>query len=138
MTVGGSIGGSASSASTTSLWILRAIEVNRRARQAKTDRLDADKLLAMLIRHHAGERVWSVLREPSRKDEDARREHRELQRLAHERIAHTNRIGSIAGAAQPASRHRDRGGGTGPSGGTPIATGCRRCRVPSLSGSASA
>ena len=58
-----------------------SIEVNRRARQAKTDRLDADKLLAMLIRHHAGERVWSVLHEPSREDEDARREHRELQRL---------------------------------------------------------
>ena len=72
-----------------------SIEVNRRARQAKTDRLDADKLLAMLIRHHAGERVWSVLHEPSREDEDARREHRELQRLAHERIAHTNRIGSL-------------------------------------------
>ena len=72
-----------------------SIEVNRRARQAKTDRLEADKLLAMLIQHHAGERVWSVLREPSRDDEDARREHRELQRLAHERIAHTNRIGSL-------------------------------------------
>ena len=72
-----------------------SIEVNRRARQAKTDRLDADKLLAMLVRHHAGERVWSVLHEPSREDEDARREHRELQRLMHERIAHTNRIGSL-------------------------------------------
>ena len=72
-----------------------SIEVDRRARQAKTDRLDADKLLAMLIRHHAGERVWSVLHEPSREDEDARREHRELQRLMHERIAHTNRISSL-------------------------------------------
>jgi transposase len=72
-----------------------SIELNRRARQAKTDRLDADKLLAMLIRHHAGERVWSVLHEPSREDEDARREHRELQRLMHERIAHTNRISSL-------------------------------------------
>ena len=51
-----------------------SIEVNRRARRAKTDRLDADKLLALLIRHHAGERVWSVLREPSVEDEDARRE----------------------------------------------------------------
>ena len=39
-----------------------SIEVNRRARRAKTDRLDGDKLLAMLIRYHAGERrVWSVL-----------------------------------------------------------------------------
>jgi len=33
-----------------------SIEVNRRARRAKTDRLDADKLLALLIRHHAGDR----------------------------------------------------------------------------------
>jgi len=72
-----------------------SIEVNRRARRAKTDRLDADKLLAMLVRHHRGERVWSVLREPSPGDEDARRAHRELQRLTHERIAHTNRISSL-------------------------------------------
>ena len=62
-----------------------SIEVNRRARRAKTDRLDADKLLAMLIRHHGGERVWSVLREPSPGDEDARRVHRELQRLMQDR-----------------------------------------------------
>ena len=34
-----------------------SIEVNRRARRAKTDRLDGDKLLAMLLRHHCGERV---------------------------------------------------------------------------------
>jgi transposase len=72
-----------------------SIEVNRRARRAKTDRLDADKLLAMLVRHHAGERLWSVLREPTPEDEDARRAHRELQRLTHERVAHTNRIGSL-------------------------------------------
>ena len=72
-----------------------SIEVNRRSRRAKTDRLDGDKLLAMLLRHHAGERVWSVLREPSAEDEDARRTHRELGRLVHERIAHTNRIRSL-------------------------------------------
>jgi len=36
-----------------------SIEVNRRARRAKTDRLDGDKLLAMLLRYAAGERrVW--------------------------------------------------------------------------------
>ncbi len=34
-----------------------SIEVNRRAGRAKTDRLDGDKLLAMLLRHRAGERV---------------------------------------------------------------------------------
>lgn len=72
-----------------------SIEVNRRARRAKTDRLDADKLMAMLIRHHRGERVWSVLHEPSEADDDGRRMHRELQRLTHERTAHTNRIGSL-------------------------------------------
>ena len=72
-----------------------SIEVNRRARRAKTDRLDADKLLAMLIRHHAGERVWGVLREPSPEAEDARREHRELERLTHERVGHANRIGAL-------------------------------------------
>ena len=72
-----------------------SIEVNRRARRAKTDRLDGDKLLAMLLRHRAGERVWSVLHEPTAQDEDARRMHRELERLTHERTAHTNRISSL-------------------------------------------
>jgi len=72
-----------------------SIEVNRHARRAKTDRLDGDKLLAMLLRHRAGERVWSVLHEPTPEDEDARRTHRELARLAQERTAHTNRIGSL-------------------------------------------
>jgi transposase len=72
-----------------------SIEVNRRARRAKTDRLDGDKLLVMLRRHHAGERVWSVVREPTPEQEDARRTHRELARLTQERTAHTNRIRSL-------------------------------------------
>jgi transposase len=73
-----------------------SIELNRRARQAKTDRLDGDKLLAMLLRWHAGERrVWSVLREPTEQQEDERRLHRERERLQRERTAHTNRIGSL-------------------------------------------
>ena len=73
-----------------------SIEVNRRAKRAKTDRLDADKLLALLLRYHRGERrVWSVLHEPTAQEEDARRTHREVARLMHERIAHTNRIGSL-------------------------------------------
>ena len=56
-----------------------SIEVNRRARRAKNDRLDGDKLLTMLQRWRAGEtRVWSVLREPSVEHEDARRVHREF------------------------------------------------------------
>src|SRR5712671_601466 len=70
-----------------------SIEVNRRARRAKTDRLDADKLLAMLLRSAGGERrVWSVVRVPTPEEEDARRAHRELGRLGQECTAHINRI----------------------------------------------
>lgn len=73
-----------------------SIEVNRRARRAKNDRLDGDKLLAMLLRWHAGERrLWSVLRTPTLCEEDARRVQRELDRLTSERTAHVNRIGSL-------------------------------------------
>jgi transposase len=73
-----------------------SIEVNRRRRRAKTDRLDAGKLLSMLVRDCTGERdVWQVLRVPTRAEEDARRTHRELERLAREHTAHTNRIGAL-------------------------------------------
>jgi transposase len=72
-----------------------SIEVNRHARRAKTDRIDGDKLLAMLLRHHRGERVWSVVHEPTPEDEDARRTHRELAQLTQERTSHMNRIRSL-------------------------------------------
>ena len=73
-----------------------SIEVNRRARRAKTDRLDSDKLLSMLMRYHAGEqRVWAVARIPTPEQEDERRVHRELGRLRQERTAHSNRIRSL-------------------------------------------
>jgi transposase len=70
-----------------------SIEVNRRQRRTKTDRLDAAKLLGLLLRYHSGERkVWSVVRVPSAGDEDARQLHRELQALKDERTEHINRI----------------------------------------------
>ena len=73
-----------------------SIEVNRRARRAKTDRLDARKLLAMLARYDGGERtVWRVVRVPTVEQEDARRVHRELDRLTKERTAHCTRIRSL-------------------------------------------
>jgi len=73
-----------------------SIEVNRRARRTKTDRLDGDKLLAMLLRYRAGERqVWSVVRVPTREQEDARRAHRERGRLGQECTAHINRIRAL-------------------------------------------
>jgi transposase len=72
-----------------------SIEVNRHARRAKSDRLDGDKLLQMLLRHRRGERVWSVVHEPSAQAEDERRVHRELQRLTQEHTAHSSRIRSL-------------------------------------------
>lgn len=69
-----------------------SIEVNRRSRRAKTDRLDAGKLVNMLIRHHAGERLWSVLRVPTPDEEDQRHLHRNLLRLKTDRTRQINRI----------------------------------------------
>ena len=55
-----------------------SIEVNRRARRAKTDRLDAGRLLALLRRWAAGEaRVWSVVHVPTPEAEAARQLTRE-------------------------------------------------------------
>lgn len=73
-----------------------SIEVNRRRRRAKTDRLDGGKLESMLRRYHAGEaKVWAVLRVPTVEQEDARRMSRELERLQGEATRHSNRIGSL-------------------------------------------
>jgi transposase len=76
-----------------------SIEVNRRQRRAKSDRLDAVKLVSMLIRWHNGEeRVWAVVRVPTVDDEDRRQLHRELIRLKAQRTEHSNRIkGLLAG-----------------------------------------
>jgi len=73
-----------------------SIEVNRRFRRAKSDRIDADKLLTMLIRYINGEqKLWSVLHIPTVEQEDVRRLDREIERLKKERTAHTNRIRSL-------------------------------------------
>jgi transposase len=76
-----------------------SIEVNRRQRRAKTDRLDVRKLLTMLLRHIAGERkVWSVVRVPSIEEEDRRQLHRELLTAKQDRTRVINRIkGLLAG-----------------------------------------
>jgi transposase len=73
-----------------------SIEVNRRARRTKTDRLDARKLLGLLYRYEHGEPGgWRVVRVPTRAEEDARRPHRELARLTKERTGHVNRIKAL-------------------------------------------
>jgi transposase len=70
-----------------------SIEVNRRKRRVKSDRLDAEKLVTMLVRYHAGEgKVWSVVHVPGVSDEDQRQLHRELEELKDEQTRHVNRI----------------------------------------------
>jgi len=70
-----------------------SIEVGRRKKHRKTDRLDLERLLNRLIRHHNGEaKVWSVVRVPSAEAEDNRQLHRELLSLKDERTRHINRI----------------------------------------------
>src|ERR1700694_2784314 len=76
-----------------------SIEVNRRQRRAKSDQLDARKLVSMLLRYHGGEtKVWSVVRVPGGAAEDDRQWHRDLEELKDERTGHSNRIkGLLAG-----------------------------------------
>ena len=70
-----------------------SIQVNRRGRRVKTDRVDVKMLLRTLIAWCRGERhLWSPLRIPSVDEEDLRRSHRERSRLVRERTAHINRI----------------------------------------------
>jgi transposase len=73
-----------------------SIEINRRKRRAKSDSLDATKLVEMLIRWHNGERkVWRVVSAPSAEDEDLRQLHRESMELKGERTSHVNRIKAL-------------------------------------------
>ncbi len=73
-----------------------SIEVNRRKRRAKTDRVDVKSLLRLLQRYVSGERaVMSVVRVPTLEEEDQRRLHRERDRLVKERGAHTTRIKAL-------------------------------------------
>jgi transposase len=70
-----------------------SLQVNRRGRPVKTDRVDVKVLLRTLIAWCRGERhVWSLVRIPSIDEEDLRRSHRERSRLVRERTAHINRI----------------------------------------------
>jgi len=70
-----------------------SMEARRKHRRPKTDRIDMEKMLRMLIRYHAGdEDVWSVIRIPSLGAEDRRQLHRERWALSGERNKHINRI----------------------------------------------
>lgn len=73
-----------------------SIEVPRRARRAKTDRLDGEKLLRLLLRHWGGEReMWHVVHVPTREVEDARHASRGLTTLQAERTRYRNRLHSL-------------------------------------------
>ena len=72
-----------------------SIEVNRRARRTKTDRIDALKLVMMLVRACSGEpRVFAEVRVPSAETEAARHRSRERTSLIQERTRLRNQIGS--------------------------------------------
>jgi transposase len=70
-----------------------SIAVSRRRRRAKTDRIDGEALLRVLLAFKRGEpRVCSMARAPTPPDEDRRRICRERKTLIVERIRHVNRI----------------------------------------------
>jgi transposase len=70
-----------------------SILVSRRARRAKTDRLDAEGLLRVLAAYVGGDsQICSMVRVPTPDEEDAKRPHREREHLVQERIRYQNRI----------------------------------------------
>lgn len=73
-----------------------SIEVNRRARRAKTDRLDVGKLLTLLLRWLGGERkAWSVVHVPSAEAEAQRQLTREIDTVREDRKRVRNRIQGV-------------------------------------------
>jgi len=70
-----------------------SVQVDRRKRRVKTDRLDLRQLTKMLVRWHLGEKdVWRVVTVPTVAEEDARQLHREIETLTAEQTSHGNRI----------------------------------------------
>ncbi len=73
-----------------------SVPVDRRARRAKSDGIDAELLLRTLLAWLRGEpRVCSMVPVPAEADEDARRGMREREELLAERVGFVNRIGAI-------------------------------------------
>ena len=85
-----------------------SIEVPRRKRRAKSDRLDAGKLLALLLRLERGEEAAKIVVVPSAEQEDERHQSRERTRISQDLTAATNRIKSLlrAQGAELAGRHK--------------------------------
>ena len=73
-----------------------SILVNRRARRAKTDRLDAEGMLRVLATWLGGDhQVCSMVRVPTPEQEDAKRPHREREHLVQERLRIENRMEAL-------------------------------------------
>ena len=74
-----------------------SIEVNRRSKQTKTDKVDAEKLVRLLMRIVLwGEsKVCAVVRVPTEEQEAQMRTGRERERLVKERVSHLVRIRSL-------------------------------------------
>src|SRR3954452_657641 len=89
-----------------------SVPVDRRARRAKSDGIDAELLLRTLLAWLRGEpRVCSMVPIPAEADEDARRCVRERVELVSERVGLVNRIGAVlatlgAGEYNPLRRDR--------------------------------
>jgi transposase len=88
-----------------------SIEVNRRARRAKSDRLDLSGLLNLLARYFQGDRrVWRVVRVPTVAEEDVRQLPRMMETLTQDRTRLINRIRALlatAGLAVPIQLQQD-------------------------------
>ncbi len=89
-----------------------SVPVDRRARRAKSDGIDAELLLRTLLAWLRGEpRVCSMVPIPAEDDEDARRCVREREELVAERVSLVNRVGAVlatlgAGDYNPLLRNR--------------------------------
>jgi transposase len=89
-----------------------SIATPRRYRRVKTDRVDGEVLLRVLMAYKRGEpRVCSMVRAPSPEDEDQRRIARERKALTVERVGHVNRIKGLLfsqGITDYEPLHKDR------------------------------
>jgi transposase len=89
-----------------------SISTSRRARRAKTDRIDGEALIRALLAYKRGEpRVCSMVKAPTPDEEDRRRVCRERKVLMAERVCHVNRIKGLlfcqgVSGYEPLGRHR--------------------------------
>ena len=73
-----------------------SLPIDRRAKHIKTDNIDAKRLLRAIVGFVQGDpQSCRVVRAPTPEEEDARRLHRERQRLVRERTGHLNRIKAL-------------------------------------------